>query len=374
MPDKPYLIAVDDEVMNLQIIRDILEDEFEIHTMDNGQECLDSLEQRIPDIVLLDVMMPVLDGLETCKLIRGNPVYKDIPVIFVSALASSAEKMRGYGAGGDDYLTKPFDEEELITKIHLLLKIKTEKNKGIEEKEFATKTAMTSMIGASEAGHLVYFMQSMLVINELDALLELIASVLNKYGLEGSVMLTHLDEPVYYFTDEKMRSIEMDILKETAGQSSKIIEFTGRAVIIGKHASLLIRNMPADEETVGRYRDHLAVFIDSLDVKLLQFIVDANINKHYSLLKQTVESISKELDVVHKSSQNQRMLNSSILGELAHDIEKSFLQLGLDESEEAELVQLISKAEIETDKVYESGKQSEKIFDRIVDKLNQLLN
>jgi len=67
---KPYLLAVDDEEMNLSIIEDLLEESFDVQTVQNGQECLDSLSKRIPDLVLLDVMMPVLNGLETCKKIR----------------------------------------------------------------------------------------------------------------------------------------------------------------------------------------------------------------------------------------------------------------------------------------------------------------
>ncbi len=373
MNSKPYLLAVDDEQMNLNIIEDLLEADFDIHTVNNGRECLEHLNKTIPDIILLDVMMPELNGLDACKQIRANSNFKDIPVIFVSALASANERMNGYEVGGDDYLTKPFNEDELITKINLLLKNKTEKQNEIKEKDFATKTAMTSMVNASESGHLIYFMQSILAINEIKALHELISNVLAKYGLEGCVMLNHQEEPDYFFSDGRVRPIEQDILREAATQSQKIIEFSGRAIFNEKHVGLLIRNMPDDEEKAGRYKDHLAVLIDSLEAKLLQFIADQHERQNYQILKKTVESVSKELEIVNQSIQKQRAINSNILGSLVQNVENSFLKLGLDGSQEDELLGLITHAEVESDNVYVNGEQSAKTFDRIIVELNQLL-
>lgn len=374
MSDKPYLLAVDDEIMNLNIIEDLLKDDFEVHTANNGQECLEQLNKKIPDVILLDVMMPLLDGLDTCKQIRESHTFKDIPIIFVSALASANERLNGYNAGGDDYLTKPFNEDELIAKINLLIRSRLDKQKEIEEKNSATKTAITSMVNASEAGHLLYFMQSILAISEVGALQDLVVNVLAQYGLEGCVMLNHMEEAKYFFSDGRIRPIEQDILKEAATHSKKIIEFSGRAIFNGKHSGILIRNMPGDEEMTGRYKDHLAVLIDSLEAKLMQFIADHHEREHYKALKETVESVSKELETIHNTTQEQRTLNSKILGNLVQNVEVSFLKLGLEGTQEEQLLGLITHAEDETDKVYEKGEQSAKIFDRIIVELNQLLD
>jgi len=119
--NQAYLLIVDDEEMNLQIMEDLLEDDFEIKMVSNGKECLDSVKERIPELILLDVNMPVMTGIETCKLLKTEPQYKDIPVIFISALALPSEEAAGYAAGGDDYLTKPFSENQLMDKINYWL-------------------------------------------------------------------------------------------------------------------------------------------------------------------------------------------------------------------------------------------------------------
>jgi len=371
---KPYLLAVDDEEMNLSIIEDLLEESFDVQTVQNGQECLDSLSKRIPDLVLLDVMMPVLNGLETCKKIRETQEFQDIPVIFVSALASPNERLNGYDAGGDEYLTKPFDEDELLAKINLLLKVKTEIQKEISEKEFATKTAMTSMVNASETGNLISFMQSILSVNDLESLNELTKELMTMYGLEGCIMLKNGDSPEYFFSDGRIRPIEQDILQEAATQSKKIIEFSQRAIINEKNASILIRNMPDDEEMAGRYKDHLAVLIDTLEAKMLQINHEQHEKQHYKALKQTIESVSNELREVNQCSKENRIDNSALLGRLTRNVEKSFLNMGLEGSQEEAIIALIETAETQSDMLYEKGEKSAKTFDRIIIELHELLN
>ncbi|MCK4708403.1 MAG: response regulator [Gammaproteobacteria bacterium] len=108
MDKKRYLLVVDDEEMNLNIIQDLLEDDFELGLASNGQQCLDSVAEKTPDLILLDVNMPVLNGLETCQQLKAGEQTKNIPVVFVSSMASASERMAGYEAGGDEYLTQPF--------------------------------------------------------------------------------------------------------------------------------------------------------------------------------------------------------------------------------------------------------------------------
>ena len=86
-----------------------------------------------PDMLLLDVNMPVLNGYETCKILRADPVYKSLPIIILSALIKEKEITAGYTAGCDLYITKPFKEDELISKISQLLD-KSYKNKDKEKK------------------------------------------------------------------------------------------------------------------------------------------------------------------------------------------------------------------------------------------------
>ena len=119
------ILIVDDHVFNLKIIIDALQDyEFEIVISQDGASALNQVNYAQPDLILLDVMMPGIDGFETCRRLKSDPTVADIPVIFMTALSSPEDKIRGFEAGGVDYITKPIQIEEVLAriKIHLSLR------------------------------------------------------------------------------------------------------------------------------------------------------------------------------------------------------------------------------------------------------------
>jgi CheY-like chemotaxis protein len=103
------------------ILEGLLQDSYDLTSARSGAGCLQQVELQKPDLILLDVNMPDIDGLETCARLKADPETAEIPIIFVSALASQEELMAGYEAGGDDYITKPFSEEILQKKIEIVL-------------------------------------------------------------------------------------------------------------------------------------------------------------------------------------------------------------------------------------------------------------
>jgi two-component system response regulator MprA len=96
-------------------IQFLMEDNgFEVAIAFNGEEALGKMAVFKPDLVLLDVMMPKMNGFEVAKTIRQNPANMDVKIIFLTAKGTDRDKMEGYGSGGDVYLTKPFDNQELV--------------------------------------------------------------------------------------------------------------------------------------------------------------------------------------------------------------------------------------------------------------------
>ena len=91
-------------------------------TAADGISALNEVFEHKPDLVILDLMMPRMDGLEVCRLLKSSPTTRHIPVLMLTALASPADKLRGFGNGADDYLTKPFDIPELVARIFALLR------------------------------------------------------------------------------------------------------------------------------------------------------------------------------------------------------------------------------------------------------------
>lgn len=107
------VLVVDDEPRNLRIVKEILEDLCDFDTAPDGATALERLNSFQPDILILDVMMPGLSGLDLCRQIKANPTLAQIKVILSSGRASLAERAEGLAAGADAYITKPFTEEEL---------------------------------------------------------------------------------------------------------------------------------------------------------------------------------------------------------------------------------------------------------------------
>jgi putative two-component system response regulator len=121
---KTILIA-DDEEVNLRLISSILETEgYHLITAVNGKEALDKIKSGRPDLVLLDIMMPVMDGYKVCAKIKKDPLLNSTPVIIITALADRGSLIKGLEMGANDFLTKPIDRAELILRIKNLLKIK----------------------------------------------------------------------------------------------------------------------------------------------------------------------------------------------------------------------------------------------------------
>ncbi len=119
------VLVVDDILSNVKLLEAKLTAEyFEVVTAFNGAECLAKMEEAAPDIVLLDVMMPGMDGFEVCRRIKANPKSAHVPVVMVTALDQPSDRVAGLDAGADDFLTKPVDDAALFARVRSLVRLK----------------------------------------------------------------------------------------------------------------------------------------------------------------------------------------------------------------------------------------------------------
>ncbi|MEI8192766.1 MAG: response regulator transcription factor [Flavobacteriia bacterium] len=145
-----HILIVDDEKDILEILKFNIEKEgYTVGLASNGLEALEKMKVRTPDLVLLDVMMPMMDGIETCQAIKENAHYKDVIICFLTARAEDYSQIAGLEAGGDDYISKPIKPKVLMSRIHALLR---RKNRSI----VVQLDTQTEGIIISRETHLVY--------------------------------------------------------------------------------------------------------------------------------------------------------------------------------------------------------------------------
>lgn len=122
--EKRTILVVDDCEVNREILVELLSNEYHVVTVPSGEEALKHLAEVAPDVVLLDIMMPGMDGYETCRQIKSGPMGPFTQVILVSGKSSTQERLQGYAAGADDYIVKPFDHDELCAKLRIHARLK----------------------------------------------------------------------------------------------------------------------------------------------------------------------------------------------------------------------------------------------------------
>ncbi|MBF0288543.1 MAG: SpoIIE family protein phosphatase [SAR324 cluster bacterium] len=140
------ILVVDDTPKNIQLLLTILRKEaYQIHVANNGLQALKKAQTLLPDLILLDIMMPGMDGFETCRQLKSAPDTENIPIIFLTARTESEDIVKGFELGAVDYITKPFNSAELLARVHTHLELK-QKEKTIQESYQVIRTHQDRLI------------------------------------------------------------------------------------------------------------------------------------------------------------------------------------------------------------------------------------
>ncbi|MGH8588928.1 MAG: sigma 54-interacting transcriptional regulator, partial [Gammaproteobacteria bacterium] len=160
-PDQPLVLLVDDTPANLRVLFDLLNDcGFEVSVAEDGESALEQLEYIHPDLILLDVLMPEMDGYTTCRRLKERPETRDIPVVFMSALSDTADKVKGFECGAVDYITKPFQHEEVLARIRTHIALQRLKQRIADSEERLTsviQSALDAIIAFDADGRITLF-------------------------------------------------------------------------------------------------------------------------------------------------------------------------------------------------------------------------
>jgi two-component system, NtrC family, sensor kinase len=205
---KNTILIVDDTATNVKVLFEILSRyDFKVSVAKSGESALDKVDEILPDLILLDVMMPGIDGFETCRRLKANPKTKDIPVIFMTALSDAVDKVKGLKLGAVDYITKPIEYEEVIARINTHLELRRTQLKLIQEEKMSSLGQLLAGI-AHEINNPVNFIYGNLIHAQqyIDDLLKLL-----------SLYETHTPVPIPE-VEAFSRKIELDFLKQDLPQ------------------------------------------------------------------------------------------------------------------------------------------------------------
>ncbi|BAY15268.1 response regulator receiver sensor signal transduction histidine kinase [Anabaenopsis circularis NIES-21] len=196
LPENSLILIVDDTITNLEIISDALTTAgFIVTTARNGEKALQQIQDTLPDLILLDVMMPGIDGFETCQKLKTNPLTQDIPVIFMTGISDIETKVKGLNLGAVDYITKPFQKEEVLARIktHLQLRYLT---KTLEQR-VSERTAELSQALKDLQAYQIQIIQK----EKMSALGQLVTGIAHEINNPVSCIHGNLDHTANYFNN-----------------------------------------------------------------------------------------------------------------------------------------------------------------------------
>jgi CheY-like chemotaxis protein len=357
MNNKKTILVVDDEEFMRVIIAEAVGEGFRIIDVGNGTECLEATAREQPDVILLDVEMPGIDGYETCRQLKSN--FDGIPVIFISGHDQIEARLRGYEAGAEDYIVKPFAPQELVAKINGLLQKVSERTQLKEMASYASQTAMTAMCSMSEVGSLLQTLQTFNTCSGYQDLLEATLKGLSAYGLVGAVQVRTPEGAFTRTSRGEASPLEASVIGHMAGME-RILQYRNRLSITYDHASLLVSNMPTeDPDRCGRLRDHLAVLAESAEIRVTSLIASTKSRQRSELVAGSVQRITQTLREIDREQRQSRAATGLAIQDLTTKLERAYVQLALTEQQEELLAGIASEgvAKVMDAQMAETGQQ-----------------
>lgn len=337
MENNLRVFVVDDDAIILDVLRATLAAECELHTFASAEACLGALVDVKPDLFLLDVSMPVMDGYALCRQLKDDWDTQDIPVVFISASDNNETRMLCYEAGGDDFIQKPFDPAELLSKLGVAGRILAEKKALREQAGYAQRTAMAAMVSMGELGVVLQFLSKSFACNTLDELAAALLDAMQQYDLQAAVQMRIGDEVLTLSHNGRNVPLEVSVLNHVR-ESGRIFQFKSRCVFNYGQVTLLVKNMPLeDAERCGRIRDNGALLAEGADARLRAIETEMLAARRRAGIESALPRLYSTLDGVQANYRRNCFELTQVMIDFQEQLAKAFISLGLMERQEEQL-------------------------------------
>lgn len=341
--DKIKILVVDDDTFIREMIEDALSGHYQIISAESGADALMLAETERPAAILLDVELPGMDGYETCRRLKEIDSTAGIPVIFVSGHDRIEDRLKGYEAGGEDYVVKPFELEELEAKVGHLLRLLSERGSLKEMADYAGRTAMTAMTSLGEMGALLESLKNFNACSDYQTLAKATLAGLTHYDLQGAVQIRVPDETLTFTSQGEATPLEESVITHMAGMD-RIVQFKSRLSISYDHISLLVNNMPVDDpDRCGRLRDHLAMLVEGAEVRAQAMLAGIESQRRGKAIEQAIKRITETLSEIDSAQRQSRIATGMEVNNFTDKMEQAYISVALSESQETFMAKIVSE-------------------------------
>ena len=335
------VFVVDDDPLVLEVIRTILEPGCQVETFANAEDCLAQLTSHKPDFFLFDISLPGIDGYALCRSIKDDPALRRIPVTFVSGHDTIEDRVRGYDAGGEDFIVKPFEPEELLRKLKVAQNMVLNQRSlagQLEDAELLSSLVMASM---DETGILLQFMSKLIAMDNAREVADGVLELMQRFKLDGVVQTRLGNDTQTISAAGKNLPLEISVIEHVRKQG-RIFEFRRRSVHNFERVTLMINNLPlSDPDYCGRLRDHLSVAAQGVDSRLQALQTEAANRLAQAGIQSALENIGDTIMTLRDAHQNNSTASAKLIVDLQESLLNSFYRLGLTDAQEKFLQDLV---------------------------------
>ncbi|MFK5894462.1 MAG: response regulator [Pseudomonadota bacterium] len=318
------ILIIDDD----EIFQDIMTEVFNQNQIEKaltGEEGLQMAENFQPDLIILDINMPGIDGYETCKRFRENNLFEQTPIIFLSKYTGIDDRLKAYGVGGDDYISKPVDNNELIIKAKQLLDSKKKHEDLTTELKSSYETVLTIQQYAANLQVIGRFLMGNLFCHDLQDLSQLFIKTVKELGISCILNLESEHDSIICSDTGSINRLEEEILS-MADQLERIHPFgKNRSLFNWKNVSVLVRNIDDNADIMAILMDGLETGIRAIEKEHIlinavsslerkNVAIEDNISQQFNEMKLSLTEIFFSLGVSALDPDDEDRLNDCVEG------------------------------------------------------------
>lgn len=366
------VFVVDDDPFILDTIRGVIEPEHAVETFASGEACLARLTEERPDMFLLDVRMPGMNGYALCRMIKDETAWRQIPVTFISADDTIDARIEGYDAGGEDFVVKPLEAEELMRKVKVAQQIARDKHalkQQLEDSELLSSLVMANM---DEYAIVVRFMRELISLQTEREIADGLLEMLQRFRLEGVVQTRVSGRTLTLSAQGADLPLETSVLNHVKGLE-RIFEFRNRSVHNFDRLTMMINNMPvADPDYCGRLRDHLCIAAESAEARLRAIETEEANQRSQAGIQAALERVRAMTTRLHQAHLRDRATSAEIFLKMEQSLANAFVHLGMSEDQERHLGDLVNSFMKELVELLDRGEETHESLHELGERLGRL--